>query len=298
MSRNPPDHTTASRPYRKVPMSVTLFNPASLFQFMAEVLGPLRFGVYLIWPCVAFGAYAAIFNWTENQAHIERIFLTLGFFQHLLISILTANLFSKLMLGTTMAYHGVLPQVFGIRLLFGILPRFFVYKRPVRELPFGKQRSCYSAPLLTKLAMFGIGMLMWAVLRRSGTGAADLFLTLSITGLGAFLFTANPLWPADGYNWLSAWLKRPHLRKQSLRLTKMLLTGNGLPKGIRDREVAALLLYAVLSVGFSALIIFLALQTIALTLEDRLRGTGVIIFCIILALFTIFLTSLKSGKRR
>lgn len=279
-------------------MGIVLFNPAGMFNLICDILVPVRYLAYLIWPLVILGAFAALNNWYESQAHIDRIFLTLGFFQYLLISMLTANLLSKLMLGTAMAYFGTPPQQFGIRLLFGVLPRFFVTKRPLRDLPFRQQRACHAAPLLTKLTMFGLGMVMWAILRRTGSGAADLFLTLSATGFATFLFTVNPLWPADGYNWLAAWLRRPHLRRQSLRLTSMILRGSRPPKELRGGEATALILYAILSVGFSATILFLVLHTIALGLESQLRGTGVVIFCLVLAMFTVFMLSLRTPRAK
>lgn len=288
----------AAEPQHKVPLGVTLFNPAKFFNLLCELLLPLRFVTYLIWPLVILACVTGLQNWYEVQAHIDRIFLTLSFFQYLLISMLTANLLSKLMLGTAMAYYGVPPKQFGIRLLFGILPRFYVLKRPLKHLPFEQQRICHAAPLLTKLAMFALGMVMWAILRRTGTGAADLCLTLSVAGLATFLFTVNPLWPADGYNWLAARLRRPHLRRQSLRLTSMVLRGRRPPEGLRSGEATALFLYSVLSIAFSATIIFLVLQTIALALEAQLRGTGVAIFCVILAMFTIFMLSLRPSKAR
>ncbi|MFK7939331.1 MAG: hypothetical protein AB8B82_08125 [Roseovarius sp.] len=297
MAKSEPSPAEAT-PHHKVPLGVTLFNPAAFFNLLCDLLAPLRFAALLIWPLVIFATITALNNWYENQAHIERIFLTLSFFQYLLISMLTANLISKLMLGTAMAYFGAPPQQFGIRLLFGILPRFYVLKRPIRDLPFDQQRACHAAPLLTKLAMFALGMIMWAVLRRTGTGAADLCLTLSVAGLATFLFTVNPLWPADGYNWLAARLKRPHLRRQSMRLTAMVLRGRRPPEGLRSGEATALFLYAILSIVFSATIIFLVLQTIALALEEQLRGTGVAIFCVILAMFTIFMLSLRPSKTR
>lgn len=292
------DDRTDEAPSQKAPMSLTLFNPAALFNLLAEMFGPLRIAVWLIWPFVGLGTYAALYNWYQTEAHIDRIFLTLSFFQSLAISILTANLFSKIMLGTTMAWYGIAPQVFGIRLLFGVIPRFYVYKRAVRQLSFDHQRACYAAPLLTKLAMFGIGMVLWTILRRSGSGAADLFLVLSVTGLAAFIFTANPLWPADGYNWLSARLERPKLRRDSLRLSRIVLSGQKRPEGMRAGEVAALLMFASLSVAFTAVLIFLVLQTIAFTLEEQLRGTGVVIFCVIIALFAMFVVSLRVNRQR
>lgn len=283
----------------RAPLSVTLFNPSGMFVLLSDMLSPLRMAVWLIWPALILAVGVSLNNWYELQGHIERIFLTLGFFQNLLISVLTSNLFSKLMLGTTMAYHGIIPQVFGGRLMFGILPRFFVPKAPIRLLPFPQQRTCYSAPILTKLAMFVFGMVLWAVLRRSGTGAADLFLVLSLTGLGAFLFTVNPLWPADGYRWMSAKLERPQLRKQSMLVAKMVLTRRKLPEAVPRGEASAMLAYGFASVAFTAMIIFSVLQAIGLALEEELSGTGVVLFCVVLAMFTLFIISMRSsgGKK-
>ncbi len=281
---------------RKVPLGVTLFDPSGFFRLLCDVFTQVRYLVYLIWPMAILGTIAALNNWYTLQAHVDRIFLSFSFFQSLVISLMTANLFSKIFLGTTMAYHGADSHQFGIRLLFGVMPRFFVNKRPVRDLSFRNQRSCYSAPLLTKLAMYGVGMVMWDMLRLSGSGAADLFLVLSMTGMGAFIFTVNPLWPADGYNWMAAYLERPQLRRQSLRLTHMVLTRKKLPDALHRGEAFALFAYAVSAVIFTAVIIFSVLRTLAYALEAQLRGTGVVIFCILLAMLVVFLLSLKTRK--
>ncbi|MHC0053387.1 HlyD family secretion protein [Actibacterium sp. D379-3] len=260
------------------------------------MFSPLRFVTWLIWPSAILAGFAAAFNWYDLSDHIDRVFLSIGFFQNLLIGMLTANLFSKIMLGTTMAFYRADSTQFGIRLLFGVIPRFFIQRGPIRELSFKAQRACYSAPLLTKLSMFSGGLLLWLMLSRSGSGAADMFLAVAVGGFGSFLFTLNPLWPADGYRWLAAFLKRPTLRQQSLRLTAMILTGKRIPAGLSRGEAWALVGYAVLSAGFTAFLIYLVLRGIAFALEAQLRGTGVVIFCIILAMVTLFLISLRSRK--
>lgn len=293
-SSGPPPAPDKGR--RNIPMGVSLFNPEGIFRLLCDIFSPLRISVKLIIPLALLASFTASANWYPMQYHIERTFLSISFFQSLLISLLTANLFSKILLGMTMAYFQVDSREFGIRLLFGVIPRFWIDRRPEQRLSFRKQRICSTAPLLTKLFMFAFGLMMWAITRRSGSGLSELFLVLSVTGIGAFLFTANPLWPADGYKWLAAYLERPNLRQQSLRVTAMILRGRKLPEGLGAGERWALLIYALAAVGFTATIIFMALRTAAFALEQELQGGGMVIFCILVAMFILFIVSLRSKK--
>ncbi|MCC5972413.1 MAG: hypothetical protein JJT81_00010 [Rubellimicrobium sp.] len=293
----PPPGSWRGRP----PLSIRFGNPTRVFRVLADLLAPLRHLRHLILPLGLVAGYGALFNVFGLEAHMTRIALTLSFAQNLVIGMLTANLLGKATQGLAMARHGADSDEFGFRLAFGVIPKFYLFKGPIRQLDFRGQRACYAAPLLFRLGMFVAGLMIWLILRRSGSGVADVGLALAVVGLSSFLFTANPLFPADGYRWLAAWLERPRLRQDGLRLLGMILTFRPIPADLPRSEFWLLVLYALASLAFTAFIVLTIVFSIAFVLEARLRGVGVVIFGVLLAAFVVFLLSFlerRRGRRR
>lgn len=281
----------------KSPFSLVLANPSRGMAVAADLLSPLRFLRHLVWPIAIFALIAGFFNWYDLKNNLDLVLDTFGFLWNLVMSMLTANLISRLVMGVTMAGYGIPPQQFGIRLLFGVIPRFYVSTGQIRQLDFPQQRRCYGAPLLARLALFAIGILTWVLLRRSGSGMAELALALGAGGLGAFLFTLNPIWRADGYHWMAAWFRMPDLREQSYRLLGLILRGKPIPEMLSARAVQGLLFYAIASIVFTALLFALVLSTIAFALEQQFRGTGVVMFGVILSMMLAFLINRRMRNR-
>lgn len=279
------------------PFSVSFANPSRVLSFAAEVFAPLRLLRFLIWPLAVFALIAGYYNWYDLKTNLDLALSTFSFFQNLLISMITANLLSRLVMGMTMSYIGIPPHQFGLRLLFGVIPRFYVSMAAIQALDYPQQRMCYAAPLLTRLALFAVGVLTWVLMRRGGTGAADAALVLGATGLGAFLFTANPLWRADGYMWMAAWFRMPDLREQSYRLLGLILRGKPIPEMLSRREIRGLLFYAVISIAFTTALIMLVLSTVAFALEEQFRGTGVAMFAAIMAMVMAFFINRRNQNR-
>jgi multidrug efflux pump subunit AcrA (membrane-fusion protein) len=279
------------------PFSVTFANPSWLLSIASDLLSPLRFVRHLVWPFAVFALIAGYFNWYVIQENLDIALGTFTLLQNLVISMLTANLFSRLVMGLTMSYLGIPPQQFGIRLFFGVIPRFYVSTGQIRQLDFSAQRTCYAAPLLARLGLFAFGIITWVLIRRSGTGVADVVLVLGATGLAAFLFTLNPIWRADGYHWMAAWFRMPDLREQSYRLFGLILRGKPIPPMLSAQAIRGLLFYAVASIVFTAGLLLLVLTVVATALEEQYRGTGVVMFALILSMMLAFLINRSSGRK-
>ena len=282
------------------PFTWIWFNPTRMFQFLAANLAPVRWLAILIWPFAIFAGIAAIFNWYEMLAHISRLLFKLSFWESILLGLLTSNLASKLAVGTVMSYYRVNSQGFGITLLFGLLPRFFVDRRPIKNLELVQKKTCYASTLLAKIILFAVGILVWAITRRTGSGASEIFLALAISGFASFIVVANPLLPLDGCKWLCAWLKKPTLYRDSLQLVYMIATRRPTPSGLDPRAKAAMVLFALAAIGFTAVMIYIVLSAVSSGLERQFQGAGVLIFCFLIAVVIFFLisrmTALKSAK--
>lgn len=279
------------------PMSLRLGDPSGFFRILNDILGPLAFLRYLMLPSLAVGFGVMWFNRYEYLAHVDRINSQLQFWQSMLFTILTVSLFGKITKGVVMHRHGAQSHEWGIKFSLGIVPRFYFGTGVIAQLSFRDQRTCYAASLQFRLVMFVVGILAWDMTRRSGTGTADLAVVVASVGLGSFLFIANPLFPADGYNWLSARVERPKLRSNSFQVLGMVFRRQPLPETLKPREFWLLLGYAVVSIAFTAFILFTVLTGVAYSLESSLGGTGMVIFALILASVSVFLLSLRERKQ-
>jgi hypothetical protein len=282
-------------------MSLRLGDPSGFFLVLSDFFGPLAILHHLILPTLVLALGVLWFNWLEYLAHVDRMFYYLEFWQTLLITILTASLLSKIVQGIVMYRHGAVSDEWGIKLNLGVVPRFYFGKAAITRLNFKEQRICYAAALQFRLVMFIVGMLVWDVTRRNGTGTADFAVVVASVGIGSFLFVANPLWPADGYQWLAARLEYPKLRANAFRVLRLVFQRQPLPATLKPREFWLLLGYAVVSLLFTAFIIFTVLYGAAYLLEANFRGTGMVIFALMLASGTIFLVSVlerTTGKRK
>lgn len=284
------------------PFTWIWFNPTRMFQFLAANLAPVRWLTLFIWPFAIFAGIATISNWYEMLAHIERLLLKLSFWESILAGLLTTNLASKLAVGIVMSYYRAYPQGFGITLLLGLIPRFYVDRSPIKKLELAQQKTCYSSTLLVKVLLFAVGMLVWAITRRTGSGASEIFLALGISGFSSFVFTANPLLPLDGCKWLCAWLKKPTLYRDSLHMTYMIATRRPTPSGLAPGAKVGMVLFALAAIGFTAVLIYSVLSVVSSGLERQFQGAGVLIFCFLIAVTIFFLisrvTSRKSSKAK
>jgi hypothetical protein len=279
------------------PLSLRLGNPTRAFRTLAIVFAPLAFLRLLVLPGAAFAATAATFNYVEMQIQLGQIALTISFVQSFILGLLTTNLMAKVIQGTVMAHLGAYCDEFGTRLAFGVKPKFYIFKGSIKSLSFANQRYCYAAPLLFRLSMYAVGVLVWIVLLPSGSSLTNYALSLALAGLASFLFTANPLFPEDGYHYLATTLERPKLRNESFRLIGMLIRFKPVPPDLPRLEFWLLLAYGVGAITFTAILIFSMITAVAFALTTELRGTGVIIFCFIIAAVMMFVMSYIERRR-
>lgn len=291
LSSSDPD-SDGRRPLR----SLSLGDPSGVFRALHALLSPLRPLRHLIPPLALITAFAMYKNQFDLMVQIERLAAQLAFWQSLLITMITTNLLSRVARGVVLAHFGADSRNWGIKLAYGILPRFYIDSRKVQHLGPTAQRIYYATSPMLRLAMFAGGVLGWLILYRTGSGLAMVLLTLGIGGLGSFLFVVNPLLPLDGYNWLAVVLKRPQLRTHAFRLLGMVVTLRPLPPDLRWGEFWMLLLYAIVSLVFTAFLIYTVGSAIAYSLETQFRGTGVVIFCLILAAVGLFLLSMSEKR--
>lgn len=285
------------------PGRFSLFDPDPAFAFFARLLYPLRWLVWLLVPGVPLALLALLFNQPAYQAYLQLLLRgdkLASFLMFFVFSLVFVNLLSKLVQGVVALHFGAAIGQFGIRLAFGVKPRFFIAKKTIWHLSRHGRLWVFGSSLLTKLALFVVGTLVWLATHASSPSLALFALTASHAGLATFIFTANPFWRADGYAWLVSFLETPKLRERAfLTLRDWLGGGDGYTATISARERYALSAYALATLAFFVYFIGFVLFAVALTLEERFQGTGVVLFLVLLSLFVrwLFLTISSKAQR-
>lgn len=279
------------------PARWTLFNPNRVLGGLAVVSRPFRHAVWLLPVLVPLAVLTLLNHQSDFDADIARAFSSLSVGLTLLLSLFLVNLTSKVLQGTVCRGFGGDMHEFGIRLAFGLLPRFFVDKGQIRRLPRRARLWCYAAPLLMKLALFSVGVLAWVWLRPSGSVLSEFALILSQFGIAAFLFTANPLWRADGYLFLTTVYDQPRLRENAFALLRLWLTFKPAPAALSAGQRWALLSFATGIVLFTTVLVGAVLVKLAITLESELQGLGVLLFLLAVALLVGWVLAVSRNRR-
>ncbi|MGF1640821.1 MAG: HlyD family secretion protein, partial [Rhodospirillales bacterium] len=271
------------------PFAFPLFDPQRVLRVVAWLCRPLRFVVWTLIPGVLL-ACLVLFHNPGPFAHdlvdaVHDIRTVPMFFLGLVI----VNLFSQIVQGAVATGFGARVDVFGVRLLFGFFPRFYVDREPVRTLSRRGRLWCYAAPLLARLSLFAGGTFVWISYRGTGTWWPDLALISSQLGLFVFLVTAMPLAPNDGYRWLSEYLGRPAFMNNAWTALVRTLSGRPLPEALSGIEKWALFLFASGTLIFAGLLVVPVVFYASTFLERRFSGTGVVIFLCLFGLFILWL---------
>ncbi|MEL7449828.1 MAG: hypothetical protein AAFN78_11505, partial [Pseudomonadota bacterium] len=102
------------------------FNPDGLFAGLANALRPFRFVAWLV-PLIAVMGIAGLFNNVNAFVDdFDRFRAPLSLLQNLIFSMITINLLVQFMSGIVARGLGLAVPAFGIRMVFGLIPRFAI----------------------------------------------------------------------------------------------------------------------------------------------------------------------------
>ena len=233
----------------------SLFDPAVFFDALASTLAVLRpVWLLLLWSLVAL-APLALYTLFDNQLLMQqdlaRLDQSRSYLGRLLFSLLLINLLRCLVQGTLIAHYGGKTRAFGIRLRFGIIPRFFIDKSAIRDFQRSAKLWTWGSNLLFRLVLIVFGALGWQVLRDSGSPLAINALILAHAALIGLLLVCLPVRASDGYRWFMTWRNLPLTTlKLALLVLSARLRGRPLPTSITSGRAWRLLLYALALVIF------------------------------------------------
>lgn len=277
----------------------TLGNPERVAAWLARHLRGLRWSVWGLLP----GLPLALLILLHHQPLYLRELGKVGQFGfHLLlkltVGLFCVNLLSRLLQAAVCTHYGGRVDEWGIRLGFGVIPRFFFNHR-LRDLPRRERLWIIATPLLVKLGFFVLGVLIWQFNLHASHQLGAYGFVLGHLALGEVLFSINPLWRAAGYAWLTTYLEFPHLRERAFTVLRLSLRNAQPLKALSAREKYALLAYGVATLAYTLLLFGTILFIAAVHLEARFQGVGVLLFLVLLAVFlTWALPRLRASPAR
>ena len=280
----------------KEPARVSLFNPNAVLGILAVLTWPLK---YLLVPLLLLVPAVAWMTYQQRELLVQDIkAFDASVVGTIILGLFIANLICRLTQAIFIRSFGAPVKQFGVALTFGI-PRFFVDLGGITSLDRRGQLWVHAAPLIARLGLFCAGTLLWFALRQSAASPAHLALVVGQIGLLAFLLSAQPLLPSDGYRWLAAYFGHSALPSEALGRA----SGRVAEMGEEDHDVANGSSAAVFYVLASAL----AVSVLALVLQayfdvattgnvDALTAVLLLGICVALAAWVIVLW--KDGRGR
>lgn len=260
-----------------------LFRPEGLFGALDRLLSPLRILVWLIPVVVVYGVTAVWFNRYLVMDALATAKLTFGVVGHLAFASFTVNLVSQVLRGIVAHHYGLRVPSFGIVLEYGLVPRFNTQIVPTPGMAKADRLWLMTTSMLARLVLFGLGTTLWLATRPSGSLLSTVGAELALISAVGFLFVANPLWRADGYNLLSTLLGVPNLRQRADNALRGLLHGRPEVIARYAKDSFALAVFALASLAFLVgLVAFLA-YSLARRLESDFQGAGVALFLVTFA---------------
>ncbi len=255
-----------------------LFNPEPLLSALCRSLcgsGRLAW----LWPLLfTAGVFGVSFNYHLIEHDLAQAMATFGLVGRFIFVAFSVNLISQIVRGLVARHFGLNTPSLGLLLLFGLIPRFNIQVTPSPEMSNSARLWLFGASILSRLALFGIGIIGWLMLRSQGGLLGSIFIELAFLSALGLVFVANPLWRGDGYHLFSIWLKQPGLRERGNLVVSGLFSGT--PKAIRRHSRHRLWfgLYAALSYLFVLGFVGFVALMVSQRLEQQYRGAGVALF--------------------
>jgi multidrug resistance efflux pump len=282
---------------RNLTKTIKLFSvadPGKILAFWAKFLSPLRFLVWSLIVIFPLGLVTFLRNqplfWVDSVSRTGN----LQFFLLVYFCLSLLNFLGKWLQGSVCLYYGGLVQEFNLDLIMGCVPRFNLDRQGFWAMERRSRLWIFGSPLLLWLAVMAFSLFVWIGNRNAHFSLATGALVFFYSGLISFLVDINPLWftASDGYGWFVSYFQiGSDSLKRSMEIWRRTILFKPLPKAIPLSTRILLFLFGIFVILFSiAFFIYIAYITFT-TLVFSLKGTGAVIFCAILILFTVNIMS-------
>jgi putative peptide zinc metalloprotease protein len=232
-----------------------LFDPGAIYDVLVSAVRPIRLLFLLAVYSLVVALPVALFIFFDNDLQISQDLARLrdarSYLGRLIFSLFTLNLLRCVIQGTVISWYGGRVKTFGIRLRFGIIPRFYIDKSAIRHFERRAKLWSYGSNLLFRMVVIVLGVFTWYFTRGSGSQLAIYAIILTQAALITLILLSLPLRAADGYRWMVTYFRLPpNLIKMAVMVLISTFTGKQLPTSISPTFKRRLFVY-----GF-ALILF------------------------------------------
>ncbi len=272
-----------------------LFNPERAFNVLLRIVQPVRLVfkllVLALIPGVPMSAYLIIRHSAEFHWTLRSLASDLGYFGHLIFTLFAANFLRCVIQGVLSAHYQAPVQEFGIRLRFGIIPRFYIKRNEMRHLNRSAKLWIYGSSLLLRLFLIAAGTLAWFLFQDSGHFLGGIGVLLAHSGIIGLIIVSLPVRNSDGFRWLVNYFGLPpEMIRTALDVFLRVIRRQPLPASLSPPQARKYFLYALVIVACWSLFAVKVALSIGGGLERTFpgvfgRATGVIFIGIVAALF-------------
>ncbi len=256
-------------------------NPQALLDRLLSVCSFLRHFRVLVPLAFVTASFGLVKNLDWFAQDIGGIRSEINLFGRVIFSLVTISLITQVFRGLVARHFGFATPSFGMKLVFGLIPRFDLRITIPEEAPRQARLWAFGAPIYVRFLVFPLGIVLWLAGRDQATSLPLIGAGLAMVAVISALFVANPLLGGPGYRFLSEYYEVPNLRQRAFaRLKNLFSSRPAVVQQYLDRS-PAVLAYGVLSILFTVMVIGILGFIAARWLEVHYQGLGVAVFLLI-----------------
>ena len=250
-----------------------LFDPGAIYGFLNYALRPLRYLFLFVVYSLFVTLPVALFIFFENQLHVTQDLARLGesrsYFGRLVLTFFALSLLRCVVQGAVINWFGGRVRTFGIRLRFGIIPRFYIDTSAIRHFERHAKLWSYGSNLLFRMVLIVLAVFTWHLGRGSGSQLAIYAIIVTHAAMISLILLTLPLRASDGYRWMVTYFRLPpNLIKMAVMVFFSTLTRKLLPTSITPGFKRRLFLYGLALIMFWTYAFFRITSHIAAGLTD------------------------------
>jgi len=230
-----------------------LVDPSGFFSWAARLLGWIQVFAWPLSIALIAGGITGIWLLFSRQNELTADQQAAGmqalpYLGKLVLTLFTLNFLRCLVQGIVLTKMGGQVEEAGIRMRFGLIPRFYIDRSALRQLERGKRMWCYASTVLTRLGMLAGGGAMWLTFQPTSARLAGLGILFLHAGFIGLLLVTVPLRGSDGFKWLCTWRGWPdNLIQQALQIGVRFVQRKPIP--VSRSRAFWMLLYAAVLIG-------------------------------------------------
>lgn len=206
-----------------------LGNPEKFFAALSAVFWPIRWITWGLIPLALAGFLISVKHSDQYYADWSALMSAIPSWPCFWLAEHITTWSARIMEGIVIHGFGGRVTKTLIKLFFGLFVRLQLDESSTESMPRRHRLWIAATPLLTRLFIWGVGMICWALYRPTHPILAQISLFMAFMGLITFVMCCCPLIPLYGYKFLSILLEQENLYGRSFRLLIMKMRGRPVP---------------------------------------------------------------------